>query len=105
MYRERAADLREELAEAQAFNDPERVALAQQQLQTLATELTTEPSLKGAAGERARINVTRSIRAAVRRIAEHHAELGALLQREVRTGALCSYEPDPDTPLDWEIRF
>jgi tetratricopeptide (TPR) repeat protein len=105
MYRERAADLREELAEAQAFNDPERVALAQQQLETLATELTTEPSLKGAAGERARINVTRSIRAAVRRIAEHHAELGALLQREVRTGALCSYEPDPDTPLDWEIRF
>ena len=103
-YRARAAELREELAEAQAFNDPERVVLAQEQLESLATELAALPEPKGAAVERARINVTRSIRAALRRIADHDAELGALLQSGVRTGALCSYEPDPGMPLDWDVR-
>ena len=103
-YRERAAELREELAEAQAFNDPERVALAREQLELLATELATMPAPRGAAGERARINVTRSIRAALRRIAEHDPQLGALLQSSVRTGALCSYEHDPSAPLDWDVQ-
>ena len=102
-YRERAADLREELAQAQAFNDPERVVLAQEQLESLASELAALPAPKGAAVERARINVTRSIRAALRRIAEHDAELGALLQSGVRTGALCCYEPDPGMPLHWDV--
>ena len=103
-YRERAAELHQELTEAQAFNDPERVVLAQYQLESLATELAALPAAAGAAVERARINVTRSIRAALRRIAEHDPELGALLHSGVRTGALCSYEPDPGTPLDWDVR-
>jgi len=58
----------------------------------------------GAAAERARINVTRALRAALKRIAEHDRELGALLQGSVRTGALCSYEPDPGVSLEWDVR-
>jgi len=101
--RERAAELQEELAEARAFNDPERVALVHERMESLANELASAPSASAAADERARINVTRSIRAALRRIAGHDPELGALLQSGVRTGALCSYEPDPDIPLDWDV--
>jgi hypothetical protein len=43
--------------------------------------------------EKARLNVTRSIRTAVRRIEEVLPEGGALLDRAVRTGTYCAYEP------------
>ena len=55
-------------------------------------------------GERARVNVTRAIKAAVGRIAEHEPELGHLLRGTVRTGAACAYQPDPAMPLEWEVR-
>jgi AAA ATPase domain len=96
--RERVAELRDELAEAQVFNDPERAARASAQLEALAAELEDVPK------ERARVNVTRAIRAALRRIAEHEPELGHRLQRTIRTGASCAYRPDTDPPLHWEIR-
>ena len=49
------------------------------------------------------MNVTRAIRAALRRIDEHEPELGRLLQRTIRTGTSCVYRPDPDAPLRWEV--
>ena len=45
--------------------------------------------------ERARKAVTARIRDAIRRIADVHPELGAHLDRTVRTGTTCRYEPDP----------
>lgn len=59
---------------------------------------------KGVTQERSRVNVTRSLRATVRKIAEHEPELGRLLQVTIRTGASCTYEPDPDSALHWELR-
>ena len=102
--RARAAELQEELAEARAFNDPERVALASDALASLVSELSASVAATGPAGERARLNVTRAIRAAVRRIAEHEPELGHVLQHAIRTGSSCAYEPDPGVPLEWEIQ-
>jgi tetratricopeptide (TPR) repeat protein len=102
--REGAAELEEELAEAQAFNDPERIARARAQIESLATELAGAGAGRGAAEERARINVTRAIKASLKRIAEHEPELGHLLQRSIRTGNACRYEPEPGVPLDWDIR-
>ncbi len=99
--RVRAGDLRDEIAEARAFNDPERAARAGARLEELAEELAGGAS--AVAGERARVNVTRALRAALRRISAHEPELGHLLQRTIRTGATCAYQPDPDTPLDWEV--
>ena len=64
--RARAAELSEEIAEARAFNDPERLARASAELERLADRLEGDAS--SGAGERARINVTRAIRAALRRI-------------------------------------
>jgi AAA ATPase domain len=102
-YRSRALDLREELREAQAFNDPERVLRAREQLEALAAAVTAADISTSAAGERARVNVTRAIKAAVRRIAEHEPELGHLLRASIRTGMSCAYEPDLGAPLRWDI--
>jgi len=101
--RERAADLSEELAEARSFNDPERVARVRAQLEALAGELAQPGGGGSAPAERARVNVTRALRAALRRIAEHEPELGRQLQSSIRTGATCAYRPDPETQLRWEV--
>jgi hypothetical protein len=47
--------------------------------------------------------VTRSLRYALGRLTEHHPDLGAHLDRTVRTGIYCSYQPDPLTPISWEL--
>ncbi len=106
--RARARDLRDELAEAQTFNDPERAARAREQLAVLVDEVEADAQAGGslatsADGERARVNVTRAIKAAVGRIAEHEPELGDLLRGTVRTGSACAYRPDPAMPLEWEV--
>lgn len=54
------------------------------------------------ARERARVNVTRAIGAALKRIAAHHPTLGRHLAATVRTGAFCTYTPDPRLPIAWK---
>lgn len=51
--------------------------------------------------ERARVNVTRAITTALKRIAEHHQALGAHFAATIRTGTFCAYRPDPRLPLRW----
>lgn len=57
----------------------------------------------GSHAERARVNVTRAIRATLKRIAGYDAALGHELQRTLRTGTFCVYEPDTQQPLTWRI--
>ena len=107
VYRERLADLREELAEAQSFNDPERAARAEQEIEFLADELARGVGLGGrsrkaaSAAERARQNLSRTIGAVVRRIAAESPTLGQYLIATVHTGSFCSYDPDPRAPIAW----
>lgn len=108
-YRRRMVELREELDEAEAFGDPERVARARVDLEALADHLAAAVGLGGRdrsaadAAERARSSVTKAVRVAIRRIATHHPALGSHLRHSVRTGIYCSYEPDPLNPRSWEI--
>lgn len=53
--------------------------------------------------ERARVNVTRAIKQALRKIGDHHAELGAHFRTTIRTGNSCSYLPDAGVPILWEL--
>ena len=70
-YRRRLDDLREELDEAERFNDPERVARAREEMDFIARELSSAVGLGGrdrpqaAAAERARVNVTRAVKTAI----------------------------------------
>jgi AAA ATPase domain len=108
-YRERVVELREELAEAEAFHDPERASRAREELEFIAAELGRAVGLggrdrrQGSDAERARVNVTRSIRSALKRISDHDALLGQELVSTVRTGTFCVYEPDPRRPLHWRV--
>src|SRR4029077_527041 len=73
-YRERLEDLQAEIAEAEAWNDPERAARAEDELDTLTRQLAAAVGLggrdrdPGSAAERARVSVTRAIRSAMDRL-------------------------------------
>jgi tetratricopeptide (TPR) repeat protein len=98
-YRTRVADLQEELEEAENWNDPARADRARQELEFIQQELSQAVGLGGrerkvgSAAERARVNVQRRIRDAIRRIETHHPGLAKHLDRSVRTGTYCAYEP------------
>jgi tetratricopeptide (TPR) repeat protein len=108
-YRRRLEDLREDIEEAAAFNDPERAAGARAEYEFIAAQLAGAVGLGGrdrrasSDAERARVNATRAIRAALRRIGSHDARLGELLDRTVRTGTFCAYVPDPERPIVWTV--
>jgi hypothetical protein len=99
-YRRRLVELEEELVEAEAWNDPERLARARGESDALRAELARAVGLggrvrrAGAAAERARVNVQRRIADAIHRIQEHDAALGQHFSRAVRTGAYSSYLPE-----------
>jgi hypothetical protein len=108
-YRRRLEDLRDELEEAERFNDPERATRAREEIEFLAGELAAAVGLGGrdrpqsSDAERARVNVTRAIRTTIRRIADHDRALGAELEATVHTGLFCRYEPDPRRPVLWSV--
>ncbi len=108
-YRQRLEGLRDEVEEAESFNDPERAARAREEIRFVARELAGAVGLGGrdrrAASnvERARVSVTKAIRTAIKRVAEHDHALGHELEATIHTGTFCSYEPDPRNPLDWRV--
>jgi hypothetical protein len=73
-----------------------------------ATGLAGRPRRAAADAERARVNVTRTLRAAIARIAHAAPIAGAHLDSSVRTGIVCRYQPrraaqtagtpDPESP-------
>jgi len=106
-YRSRLADIREEMGEAERWNDPGRVALLEEEERALTRELAAAVGLGGrdrvasSAAERARVSVTRAIRAAMTRIREQSPTLADHLDTTIRTGTFCSYNPDPRAPIVW----
>jgi hypothetical protein len=52
--------------------------------------------------ERARLNATRAIRAAMANLARANPALGRHLAATIRTGRYCCYVPDPRAPITWQ---
>jgi len=108
-YRSRIAALDEAIAEAVSRGDEQRAARARAERDFVNRELERSLGMggrdreSGSHAERARVNVTRAIRSAIKRIAGYDPELGAELEAAVRTGAFCAYEPDPRRPRRWRI--
>jgi non-specific serine/threonine protein kinase len=108
-YRGRVAALEEQLAGAEARRDEGAAQRVQAELAFVRRELSTAVGMggrdreTGSHAERARINVTRAVRAAIKRIAGYDAPLGAELQQGVRTGTFCVYAPDALHPLRWTV--
>jgi hypothetical protein len=53
--------------------------------------------------ERARLAVTKRIKAALSKIELHHAALGHHLFASIRTGYRCAYLPDPHDLISWSV--
>jgi len=108
-YRRRLADVREEIEEARARHDLGWIDRLQSEMDFLSRELAGGIGLDGrvrragSAAERARINVTRRIGWAVRRIAQADPSLGRYLATTIRTGTFCSYMRDPRIPVRWNL--
>ncbi len=106
-YRARLRELEEELAEATSWADPVRAARARQEMQFLADQLAAAVGLggrdrrAGSPAERARVNITRAIRAALARIRAHSPALADHLDATIHTGTFCCYAPDPRAPITW----
>ena len=108
-YRRRLSELREELEEAKELGNVESAEKAEREIDALTRELSRAVGLGGrsrraaSASERARQNITKTIKAVVERIARSDARLGDIFSRCVKTGNFCSYQPDPDFPIAWEF--
>jgi non-specific serine/threonine protein kinase len=98
-YRQRLADLDDDLAEAERYHDEGRAARLATERDALIAELARATGLggrtrrAGSSVERARLNVTRTIRHAIKLLDEVLPELAAHLDQSVTTGRHCCYQP------------
>lgn len=108
-YKRRLQELREDVQEALDFNDPERAARAQQEIDALVDQLAAGVGLGGrdrkaaSQAERARVNITKSVKDALKRIDQSHGPLSQHLRASLRTGTYCTYTPDPRLHIEWRI--
>jgi len=108
-YRRRIRELDADLAAADRAGDAEAAERAEAERQALVSELRRATGLAGrprraaAEAERARVNVTRTLRAAIDRIALAAPITGAHLQASIRTGTACRYQPAPGGPASWRV--
>jgi len=102
-YRHRLTELREELSEAEGFNDIGRAAALRAEIEAITRELTAGARGQRAAAhaERARLTVTKGIKAALQRIRAAHPALSNHLATTIKRGYFCSYTPDPHRPIHW----
>ncbi len=106
-YRRRLAEIEDDIEQARALEDAVREAQADAERDFLIRELARAVGRGGrdrrvaSDSERARSAVTRAVRQGIARIAEHHPQLGAHLDRAVLTGTHCVYVPDPAAPGAW----
>jgi hypothetical protein len=109
-YRRRRDDIRDHLRHSDRDLAPDERLRLESEMEALAHQLAAAVGLRGRdrklldVSERARINVTRAMRAAIERIARCNGELGRHLVASIRTGTFCSYNPRPATAADaWQM--
>jgi hypothetical protein len=108
-YRARLAALSAELDAADRVGDRAAAERAEAERQALLGELRRAAGLGGRGrmvapeAERARVNVTRTLRATIERIAPAAPRAAAHLRASVRTGGACRYEPAPGGPSRWHV--
>lgn len=106
-YRDRLHELDAQAVDADAAGDAERSARIAVERDALVAQLSSayglagRPRRAGSAVERARSTVTARIRESIKRIEAVHPSLGRHLAAAVRTGTLCSYEPE--RPVAWRL--
>ncbi|MEO6654008.1 MAG: hypothetical protein ABIP17_15275 [Ilumatobacteraceae bacterium] len=110
MYRRRIEALRGDIDEALATHAFDHAEALQEELDALVTQLAAAFGIGGAsrvaasAAERARLNVTRAIRAALAKLEGALPGVGATLDRRIRTGMYCVYTPETGDQIRWIVQ-
>jgi hypothetical protein len=105
----RLQELRQDLNEAEQFNDPQRKSAAQNEVQAITDYLAAALGLgdrdrrASSDAERARSAVTKCIRKAIQKIGSAIPSLGYHLAARIKTGYFCSYNPHPERPVNWKF--
>lgn len=100
-YKGRLLELRDELDEAERFNDIFRASKIRAEMSVLTKELSRAFGLHGESrlaisdAERARVRVTLAIKGAIGKISKYNPPVGWHLATSIRTGCFCSYSPSP----------
>jgi hypothetical protein len=98
-----------DLEEARGFGDDERAARLEEEIDALVGELARAVGLGGrdrpqsSPAERARVNVTKAIRTAIKLIERESPALAVHLTASIRTGRFCSYAPPGEAPPAWRL--
>jgi len=106
-YKRRLTDLREELELAGRANDPGRLSKATDEIEFIQAEVSSALGLGGrdrkssSHAERARLAITKTVKAALDRIRDADPELGRHLAVSIRTGNFCAYVPKQR--IDWHL--
>jgi tetratricopeptide (TPR) repeat protein len=108
-YRRRLSALTAGLDAADRAGDHAAAERIEAERQALTAELRRAAGLAGRKrqpsfeAERARVNVTRTLRATIERIAPAAPLAAAHLRGSIRTGAACRYQAAPGGPARWHI--
>jgi len=108
-YKRRIEELRNDLEEAERFNDSYRAARVRSEMDAIGEQLAAAVGLGGrdrrssSEAERARSAVTKRIKEAINRIGMVMPALGRHLAARIKTGYFCSYNPHPDRPVIWKF--
>lgn len=108
-YQRRLNAVTAELDRADQAGDSQAAQRAEAERQALLRELRGAAGLGGRArnsspeAERARVNVTRTLRAVIDRIALAAPGASAHLRASIRTGGSCRYDPAPGGPDRWVV--
>jgi len=108
-YRRQLSELNTELAEAERFDDLGRAERLREQVDKLEAHLASAIGLGGRVrrstsdAERARVAVTKRIKAAIAQIREVDDSLGHHLAASIVTGNFCCYRPDSSHRIDWKF--
>jgi hypothetical protein len=108
-YRRRLAELDAELEAADRAGNIERAGRADAERQAVVAELRrasglgSRPRTASAEAERARVNVTRTLRATIDKLALVAPGCAAHLRASVHTGRACRYQPAPGGPSRWHV--
>jgi hypothetical protein len=100
-YRARLLELRDDLEEAQQFNDLFRASKIKEEMATITNDLARAfglyaTSLRALSDpERVRVRVTVAVKGAIEKISNYNSAVGWHLATSIRTGAFCVYRPAP----------
>ena len=109
-YRHRIERLRAEADEALAAGLLEAAEAKEVEIDQLVAQLAQAFGLGGrerkaaSAAERARLNVTRALRAATAKLVAALPGAGDVLDRRIRTGLYCAYEPAEGDEVLWVVQ-